>query len=160
MNKRKLFFILTTVVLLMATACSGSFIDPGMADTDQGSSNSMGNGGGGFGGGGGGGYGGGGGGGGGWSSSLSGTYKSSDSSYFGLFPDEITFTGSNFTAKVTISGKSYTYSGTYKVSDLVLVTCTIKKSADPDREPGDEELYVIMDSTHIMYYGFYIFTKT
>jgi hypothetical protein len=30
--KRKLFFILTTVVLLIATACSGSFIDPGMID--------------------------------------------------------------------------------------------------------------------------------
>lgn len=29
---RKLFFILTTAVLLIATACSGSFIDPGMLD--------------------------------------------------------------------------------------------------------------------------------
>jgi len=30
--KRKLFFILTTIVLLIATACSGSFIDPGIMD--------------------------------------------------------------------------------------------------------------------------------
>jgi len=30
--KRKLFFILTTAVLLICTACSGSFIDPGMLD--------------------------------------------------------------------------------------------------------------------------------
>lgn len=133
-------------------------------DTDQGSMDDDGGGlwgGGGSGGGGfgGGGSGGGGFGGGGWNNRLSGTYKCSDSSYFGLFPNEITFTGSNFTAKVTISGKSYTYSGTYKVSDLVLVTCTIKKSTDPDRDPGEEELYVIMDSTHIMY-GLHIFTKT
>jgi len=34
--KRKLFFILTTVVLLIATACSGSFIDPGMIDQSGG----------------------------------------------------------------------------------------------------------------------------
>jgi len=30
--KRKLFLLLTTTVLLVCTACSGSFIDPGMLD--------------------------------------------------------------------------------------------------------------------------------
>jgi len=55
MKNKKLFLILTTAFLLIATACSGGFIDPGMIDQP----------GGGYGGGSGGGYGGGGGSGGG-----------------------------------------------------------------------------------------------
>ena len=51
MNNKKLFLILTTAFLLIAAACSGGFIDPGMIDQP----------GGGYSGGSGGGYGGGGG---------------------------------------------------------------------------------------------------
>jgi len=66
MNNKNLFLILTTAFLLIATACSGGFIDPGMIDQP----------GGGYGDGSGGGYGGGsygGGYGGGGSSGSSGT---------------------------------------------------------------------------------------
>jgi len=48
MNIRKLSFILTTTVLLMATACNGGFIDPGMID-QPGGGGSFGGGGGGSG---------------------------------------------------------------------------------------------------------------
>jgi len=53
MNTKKLFFILTTAVLLITAACEGAFIDPGMLDQPGGGSGGGGSGGGGGGGGGG-----------------------------------------------------------------------------------------------------------
>jgi len=72
MNMRKLLFLLAATILLVCTACNGSFTDPGMADQPGGGISGSGSGSG-SGGGGGGGSGGGGSGGGGGNNNGNGT---------------------------------------------------------------------------------------
>jgi hypothetical protein len=84
MNKRKLFFILTAVIMLILTACSGSFSDPGMNDAAGGGSSGGTTGGGGWGSGGsGGGWSGGSGGGSGGTFTLTGIPSKYNGKYAG-----------------------------------------------------------------------------
>jgi len=104
---KKLLFVLTTAVLLILTACDGSFVDPGMMDSIGGGI--------GIGGGGGGSSGGGSG----SVASLSGTKWKCEEDYYGYITVTYTLTftsASRVKLEYSMMGYKDEYTGTYTVS--------------------------------------------
>ena len=58
------------------------------------------------------------------------------------------FSGSNYTLKANIFGQAISGTGTYTVSENT-ITCIVVTPADPDERPGDQQIFTIIDSTHI-----------
>ena len=58
------------------------------------------------------------------------------------------FSGSNYTMTASIFGQPLSGTGTYSVSGNT-ITCIVVTSTDPDDKPGDQQIFTIIDATHI-----------